>query len=153
MYLVIYVRFPHMPVTGAGAVCIWSRHLCRSVPLLDQCSRDITALYCTLRGGGGGAGGHGAIQLLFTLLSSGTAVWSLQPGTGDTGDWNIRSVVPSPDSDQSRGEQREQRWRDLISGAGPHVSICCTRPPVPPHNSGIDENNLVGAIPGIPGGS
>ena len=71
MYLVIYVRFPHMPVTGAGAVCIWSRHLCRSVPLLDQCSRDINCITAHYEGEGGQ---HGAIQLLFTLLSSGTAV-------------------------------------------------------------------------------
>lgn len=134
-------------------LCVSGAAICAGVSLSwINAAGTLTALLHITRGRGG-AGGHGAIQLLFTLLSSGTAVWSLQPGTGDTGDWNIRSVVPSPDSDQSRGEQREQRWRDLISGAGPHVSICCTRPPVPPHNSGIDENNLVGAIPGIPGGS
>ena len=52
MYLVIYVRFPHMPVTGAGAVCIWSRHLCRSVPLLDQCSRDINCITAHYEGEG-----------------------------------------------------------------------------------------------------
>ena len=110
MYLVIYVRFPHMPVTGAGAVCIWSRHLCRSVPLLDQCSRDINCITAHYEGEGEVLGGTvpSNYYLHCSALARRCEVCSLARGTLETGIFDplsrARTVIRAEESSGSRDE-------------------------------------------------